>query len=81
MRANSSKPKASAERVVKDIRRATRRHFSAEDKIRGIPGNFLYLLAHSRVKELCQQFGGLLNRTAAALHPRLDQAALNGVGA
>jgi transposase len=34
MRAKSSKPKASAERVVKDIRRATRRHFSAEDKIR-----------------------------------------------
>lgn len=29
-----SKPKASAERVVKDIRRKTRRHFSAEDKIR-----------------------------------------------
>ena len=27
-------PKASAERVVKNIRRATRRHFSAEDKIR-----------------------------------------------
>jgi transposase len=26
--------KAPAERVVKDIRRATRRHFSAEDKIR-----------------------------------------------
>ena len=26
--------KASAELVVKDIRRATRRHFSAEDKIR-----------------------------------------------
>ena len=26
--------KASAERVVKDIRRQTRRHFSAEDKIR-----------------------------------------------
>ena len=34
MRPKSSKPKASAERVVKDIRRATRRHFSAEDKIR-----------------------------------------------
>ena len=29
-----SPPKAPAERVVKDIRRATRRHFSAEDKIR-----------------------------------------------
>ena len=26
--------KAPAERVVKDIRQATRRHFSAEDKIR-----------------------------------------------
>ena len=26
--------KAPAEQVVKDIRRATRRHFSAEDKIR-----------------------------------------------
>jgi transposase-like protein len=26
--------KESAEKVVKDIRRATRRHFSAEDKIR-----------------------------------------------
>jgi ribosomal protein L31E len=31
---HSGQPKASAERVVKDIRRATRRHFSAEDKIR-----------------------------------------------
>ncbi len=28
--------KAPAERVVKDIRRATRRHFSAEDKIRTV---------------------------------------------
>ena len=27
-------PKPSAERVVRDIRRATRRHYSAEDKIR-----------------------------------------------
>jgi len=34
MRAKSLIPKASADRVVKDIRRATRRHFSAEDKIR-----------------------------------------------
>ena len=29
-----SRAKASAEQVVKDIRRQTRRHFSAEDKIR-----------------------------------------------
>ena len=29
-----SRSKAPAEQVVKDIRRKTRRHFSAEDKIR-----------------------------------------------
>ena len=38
MRPNLSNPKSPAKRpaeqVVKDIRRATRRHFSAEDKIR-----------------------------------------------
>ena len=34
MRNKQSKPKASAERVVKDIRRKTRRQFSAEEKIR-----------------------------------------------
>ena len=33
MRPKSSNSEASADRVVKDIRRATRRHFSAEDKI------------------------------------------------
>ena len=31
---HSGQPKVSAERVVKGIRRATRRHFSAQDKIR-----------------------------------------------
>ena len=34
MTAKSSNTKKPAEQVVKDIRRATRRHFSAEDKIR-----------------------------------------------
>ena len=34
MRSKQSKPKANAERVVKDIRRNTRRQFSAEEKIR-----------------------------------------------
>src|SRR5690348_15602272 len=33
-RRKSGPVKKSAEKVVKDIRRATRRHFSAEDKIR-----------------------------------------------
>ena len=31
---HSGRSKAPAEKVVKDIRRATRRYFSAEDKIR-----------------------------------------------
>lgn len=34
MKPKHSSAKKPAERVVKDIRRATRRHFSAEDKIR-----------------------------------------------
>jgi transposase-like protein len=34
MRQKSGTVRSPAEQVVKDIRRATRRHFSAEDKIR-----------------------------------------------
>jgi len=34
MRQKSGTPKVSSEQVVKDIRRATRKHYSAEDKIR-----------------------------------------------
>ena len=34
MKLKSNQPKATAEQVVKDIRRATRRHYSTEDKIR-----------------------------------------------
>ena len=34
MRAKPVSSKAPAEQVLKDIRRATRRHYSAEDKIR-----------------------------------------------
>ena len=34
MRTKFPSPKAPAERILKDIRRATRKHYSAEDKIR-----------------------------------------------
>ena len=34
MKLKSNQPRAFAEQVVKDIRRATRRHYSTEDKIR-----------------------------------------------
>ena len=54
MRAKSSKPKASAERVVKDIRRVTRRHFSAEDKIRIVLEG---LRGDDSIAELCRKEG------------------------
>ena len=44
--------KAPAERVVKDIRRATRRHFSAEDKIRIVLDG---LRGEDSIAELCRK--------------------------
>lgn len=46
--------KAPAERVVKDIRRATRRHFSAEDKIRIVLDG---LRGEDSIAELCRREG------------------------
>ncbi len=40
MRQKSGPARAPAEQAVKDIRRATRRHFSAEDKIRIVLENY-----------------------------------------
>ena len=50
MTAKSSNTKKPAEQVVRDIRRATRRHFSAEDKIR-------ILLDGLRSEVDCPRFG------------------------
>ena len=54
MRAKSSKPKATAETVMKDIRRTTRRHFSAEDKIRIVLEG---LRGDDSIAELCRKEG------------------------
>jgi transposase len=54
MRPKSSKSKATAEKVVKDIRRATRRHFSAEDKIRIVLEG---LRGDDSIAELCRKEG------------------------
>ncbi len=48
---NAKKP---AEQVVKDIRRATRRHFSAEDKIRIVLDG---LRGDDSIAELCRKEG------------------------
>jgi transposase len=53
----SQKPlssKAPAERVLKEIRRATRRHFSAEDKIRIVLDG---LRGDDSIAELCRREG------------------------
>ena len=52
---NSKLPsKKPAEQVVKDIRRATRRHFSAEDKIRILLEG---LRGEDSIAELCRKEG------------------------
>jgi len=47
-----SSAKAPAEQVVKDIRRQTRRHFSAEDKIRIVLEG---LRGEDSIAELCRK--------------------------
>jgi transposase len=54
MRRKSEPDKAPAEQVIKDIRRATRRHFSAEDKIRIVLEG---LRGEDSIAELCRREG------------------------
>ena len=54
MRTKTSSPKEPAERVLKDIRRATRKHYSAEDKIRIVLEG---LRGEDSIAELCRREG------------------------
>jgi transposase len=54
MRSKPMATKAPAERVLKGIRRATRRHFSAEDKIRIVLDG---LRGEDSIAELCRREG------------------------
>ncbi len=54
MRRNTKRQKASAEKVVKDIRRATRRQFGAEEKIRIVLEG---LRGEDSIAELCRREG------------------------
>jgi len=58
MRQKSEPVKDPAEQVVKDIRRATRRHFSAEDKIRIVLEG---LRGEDSIAELCRREGIVQN--------------------
>lgn len=54
MRQKSGRLETSSERVVKDIRRATRRHHSAEDKIRVVLDG---LRGEHGIAEICRREG------------------------
>ena len=58
MKQKSGPARAPAEQVVKDIRRATRRHFSAEDKIRIVLEG---LRGEESIAELCRREGIVQN--------------------
>jgi transposase len=58
MRQKSVPEKGPATQVVKDIRRATRRHFSAEDKIRIVLEG---LRDEESIAELCRHEGIVQN--------------------
>ena len=59
----NSSAKAPAERVVRDIRRQTRRHFSAEDKIRIVLDG---LRGEDSIAELCRKEGIAQRRSRTA---------------
>jgi transposase len=54
MMTNSKKAKESAEKTVRDIRRRTRRHYSAEEKIRVVLEG---LRGEDSIAELCRREG------------------------
>jgi transposase len=54
MRPKSPSPKTPGEKTVKDIRRATRKHYSAEDKIRIVLDG---LRGEDSIAELCRREG------------------------
>jgi len=58
MRQKSGPARVPAEQVVKDIRRATRRHFSAEEKIRVVLEG---LRGEDSIAELCRREGIVQN--------------------
>ena len=54
MRQTSGKGRSSSEKIVKDIKRATRKQYSAEEKIRIVLGG---LRGEESIAELCRKEG------------------------
>ena len=64
--------KRSAEKSVRDISRATRRHYSAEEKIRIVLGG---LRGEDSIVELCRRVGDTRDIIMAGLQPVSHQYA------
>ena len=68
MRPKSSAQKSPGERVVQDIRRATRKHYSAENKIRIVLDG---LRGEDSIAELCRREGIAQSRLFRQVDQRL----------
>lgn len=75
MRAKSLKPRTPAEQVVKDIRRATRKHYLAEDKIRIVLDG---LRGEDSIAELCRRLGIAQNAAHLSIVDHSAQALVSG---
>ena len=79
MKQTSGPTKKPAEAVLKDIRRATRRQFSAEEKIRIVLEG---LRGEESIAELCRREAGALKEAVAdlTLENRLLKKSMSGAG-
>ena len=76
MKLKSNQPKATAEQVVKDIRRATRRHYSTEDKIRVVLSG---LRGEDSIAELCRK-EGIAQGALLQLEQRVSRSGQEALG-
>ena len=74
MRQKPSTHKSPSEKLVKDIRRATRKHYSAEDKIRIVLDG---LRGESSIAELCRREGIAVQAKGIPLYRRTPTVCYN----
>ncbi len=74
-------PKSPGEKIVKDIKRATRKHYSSEEKIRIVLDG---LRGEDSIAELCRREGiaqGHILQMVQGLHGGREEAACGRYGA
>lgn len=70
MRPKPNTPKTPSEKIVRDIRRATRKHYSAEEKIRIVLDG---LRGESSIAEICRREGIAESISRATFYRGYDQ--------